>query len=111
MSLFLDQALNPKEAIHNVYDLPSIEPALRYLHAAAGFPTKSTRLKAIHKNSYITWPHITVKNVNKYFPESEETQQGHMRGQRQNVRYTKVKTKTLDVTKEDETEQTMGKKE
>jgi hypothetical protein len=25
------------EYIHNVYELPSIEPTIRYLHAAAGF--------------------------------------------------------------------------
>ena len=30
------------EAIHNVYELPGIEGAVRYLHAAAGFPTKDT---------------------------------------------------------------------
>ena len=34
-----------------------------------------------------------------------------MRGQRQNVRSTKVKAKTLEVTKEDEEEQIMGQKE
>jgi hypothetical protein len=26
-----------QEYIHNVYELPSIEPTIRYLHAAAGF--------------------------------------------------------------------------
>ena len=33
---------SPAEAINNVYELPSIEPAIRYLHGAAGFPTKAT---------------------------------------------------------------------
>ena len=36
------------------------------------------------------------KNVNKYFPESEETQNGHMQNQRQRVRSTKVKIKIED---------------
>jgi hypothetical protein len=36
-----------QEYIHNVYELPSIEPAIRYLHAAAGFPVEETWLKAI----------------------------------------------------------------
>ena len=48
-------------------------------------------MKAIHNGSYLTWPLITVENVNKFFPESDETQQGHMRGQRQGVSSTKPK--------------------
>eukprot|EP00804_Cyclotella_cryptica_P010211 CCRYP_013825-RA/>CCRYP_013825-RA protein AED:0.46 eAED:0.17 QI:0/0/0/0.57/1/1/7/0/869 len=66
-----------------------IEQSIRYLHAAAGFPTKSTWLAAIRKGNYSTWPLITVKNVHKHFPQSEETQQGHMRNQRQGTRSTK----------------------
>jgi hypothetical protein len=31
-----------RKYIHNVYKLPSLEPTVRYLHAAAGFPQKST---------------------------------------------------------------------
>ena len=93
LNILLDQRPDPREAINNVYDMPSIEPAIRYLHAAAGFPTKSTWLKAIRNDNYMSWPLITVKNVNKFFPESEETQQGHMKCQRQGVRSTKVKVK------------------
>eukprot|EP00804_Cyclotella_cryptica_P012341 CCRYP_018201-RA/>CCRYP_018201-RA protein AED:0.66 eAED:0.37 QI:0/0/0/0.25/0/0/4/0/691 len=37
--------------ILNVYELPSIEQSIRYLHAAAGFPTKSTWLAAIRKGT------------------------------------------------------------
>ena len=35
---------------------------------------------------------VTVENVNKYFPEPEETQKGHMNHQRQGVRSTKPKS-------------------
>ena len=87
----LDGAPSTSEGIHHVYNLPSIKPATRYLHAAAGFPTKRTWLKAICNGSYLIWPLITVKNVNKCFPESDKTQQGHMRGQHQGVRSTKCK--------------------
>ena len=73
----------PTHAINHVYELPSVESVIRYLHGAAGFPTKSTWLKAIRKRNFLFWPLINVKNVNKYFPESEETQPGHMRSQRQ----------------------------
>ena len=37
----------PEDSLHNVYEIPSIKQAVRYLHAAAGFPVKSTWLKAI----------------------------------------------------------------
>jgi hypothetical protein len=36
-----------REYIHNMYELSSIEPTIRYLHAAAGFPMEETWLKAI----------------------------------------------------------------
>ena len=74
-----------QEYLHNVYELPSVEPTIRYLHGAAGFPTKASWLKAIRKGNYLSWPLINAKNVAKYFPESKETQKGHMHGQRQGV--------------------------
>ena len=64
----------PEEVINNVYELPNIEPAIRYLHIAAGFPTKATWLKAIRKVSYLSWPLVNVKNVSKYFPDSDKIQ-------------------------------------
>ena len=59
------------DVINNVYELPSIGHAVRYLHAAAGFPTKETWIKAIRKGNYLSWPLINVKNVSKHLPESE----------------------------------------
>ena len=46
----------PCEAINHTYELPSVEPAIRYLHAAAGFPTKATWLKAIRNGKFLSWP-------------------------------------------------------
>ena len=34
--------IKEEESISNVYELPSLEQTIRYLHAAAGFPTKTT---------------------------------------------------------------------
>ena len=96
ISVFMNNSLPNKETINHVYELPSIEPAIRYLHGAAGFPTKRTWLQAIRKGNYLSWPLVSVKNVNKFFPESEETQKGHMRGQRQGVRSTKPATEKED---------------
>ncbi len=84
--------------IHNIYELPSIEPAIRYLHAAAGFPTKESWLRAIRQGNYNSWPLINVKNVARHFPESEETQKGNMCRQRQGVHSTKTKRWDTDVT-------------
>ena len=81
------------DTIGNVYELPSIEQNIRYLHAAAISPTKTTWLKATRKRNYNTWPLITVNNVNKNVPEPEETQQGHMRSQLQGLTSNKVKIK------------------
>ena len=70
--------LSAAEAIHNVYKLASIDRTIQYLHAAAGLPSKAMLIKSIRNKNYLTWPLIVVKNVNKHFPESEETQKGHM---------------------------------
>eukprot|EP00804_Cyclotella_cryptica_P005331 CCRYP_020409-RA/>CCRYP_020409-RA protein AED:0.39 eAED:0.39 QI:0/-1/0/1/-1/1/1/0/334 len=84
-----------KHTILNVYKLPSIEQTIRYLHAAAGYPTKNTWLTAIRHGNYSTWPLITIKNVNKHFPQSEETQQGHMKNQCQGIRSTKQRVQPI----------------
>ena len=65
-------------------------PALskRYLHMAAGHPPEDTWVKAVGRGNYNLWLLINTKNVRKYFPESEETQLGHMQGQRQGVQST-----------------------
>ena len=89
---------NSTEVINNVYELPSIARAVRYLHGAIGFPTEATWLAAIRNGNFLTWPLITVKNVNKHFPESEETQIGHQRNQRQGVRPTNRKSSSTPAT-------------
>jgi hypothetical protein len=74
-----------QEYLHNVYELPSVEPTIWYLHGTAGFPTKASWLKDIRKGYYLSRSLINVENAAKYFPESKETQKGHMRSQRQGV--------------------------
>ena len=92
-----------------MYSLPSIPHTIRYLHAAAGFPTKDSWMKAINNGHYQSWPGLTPENVSKHFPESIETQKGHMKKQRQNVRSTKVKMPTETVTEETELTRTLAK--
>ncbi len=93
------QTKKKDEAAANVYSLPSITQTIKYLHAATGFPTKDSWIKAIKNGNYRTWPGLTVENVKKHFPHSIETHKGHMKKQWQNVRSTK---QVVEVPSEDE---------
>ena len=42
IEVFKKDRPSPSEAINNVYEFPSIDPEIRYLHGAADFPTKAT---------------------------------------------------------------------
>ncbi len=79
-----------KEKANHVYSIPSTEGKIRFLHLAAGFPTKETCLKAIEAGNYLTWPGVTAKTVNRHFPKLDEMTKGHMKKQSQNVRSTKI---------------------
>ena len=85
----VSQELDVEQA-NNVYELPSTSEVVRFLHAALGFPTKATLLAAARKGNLVTFPGMTVENISRFFPESDETQKGHMRQTRQGVRSTKI---------------------
>jgi hypothetical protein len=68
-----------------------MEQSIRYLHAAAGYPPEETWTNTIKADNCNTWPGLTVTAVRCHFPESDKTQKGHMKKQRQNVRSTKIK--------------------
>ena len=70
---------------YSAYDLPSVEALIRYFHAAAGYPVRSTWLKAIGAGSYSTWPGLTLANATKYFPSATATILGHLVQKRQGV--------------------------
>ena len=76
MNIFTQETAHPPQTdtINHFYDLPSIGRVVQYLHAAAGFPTKVTWIKAIRNRNYLSWPLINIQNVSKHFPESEKTQ-------------------------------------
>jgi hypothetical protein len=79
-----------KEQAHQAYNLPLISKMVRYLHAAAGFPVEEMWIKAIKVGNFNTWPTITPSTVQRNFPESDETQKGHMKRQCQGVQSTRV---------------------
>jgi hypothetical protein len=74
-----------------IFDLPNTCQSLMYFHAVAGFPVKETFLDAVRAGNYATWPGLMTALIAKHFPDSEETQKGHMKGQRKGVRSTRVK--------------------
>ena len=45
------------------YDLPSTARLIKYLHATAGSPAKSTWMKAVQAGNYKSWSGITRNNV------------------------------------------------
>ena len=92
-----------QERTLSIYTLPSTKDVITYLHAALGFPTKETLLAATRAGFLTSWPGMTVTAINKHFPESIETQKGHMKHQRQGVRSTKVPQLQPGVTEQERT--------
>jgi hypothetical protein len=50
-----------QDMVNSVYELPSTEQVIAWYHAAAGYPTKSTWIKAIDAGFFATWPMLTSK--------------------------------------------------
>ena len=44
---------------NSVYDLPSTEQAIKWMHAVCGYPVKSTWLAAVQAGNYTGWPLLT----------------------------------------------------
>jgi hypothetical protein len=84
------EEFEPHEFVNSVYELPNTEQVVAWYHAAAGYPTKASWIKAIDAGFYATWPMLTAKAVRKHFPESDETAKGHMRRVKSGVRSTKA---------------------
>jgi hypothetical protein len=76
-----------------IFDLPNTRHSLLYYHALVGFPMKETFLDAIQVGNYATWPSLTTTLIAKRFPDSEETQKGHIKGQQKGIQSTKVREK------------------
>jgi hypothetical protein len=79
----------PPETLNVIFDLPSARKTFLWYHASAGFPTKETFVDAVRKGNYATWPKLTKTLINRYFPDSDETIKGHLKGQRQGICSTK----------------------
>lgn len=82
------QGPETREAIHNMYKLPSTEYADKLLTDCCWISIKGNA--AMKAGNYATWLIITVKNINEFFPESAKTQKGHMRQAKEGVQSTKT---------------------
>ena len=71
-TILLNQT-DPGKPINSFYEIPITEQVIQYLHACDGSTTKEIRLKAIGRDNYTTWPGLTIKDDNKYYPKLEET--------------------------------------
>jgi hypothetical protein len=69
---------------------------IKFLHAAAFSPVKSTWITAIKRGYFTTWPGLTTAAVNKQHPQTTATVKGHLDQTRQNLRSTKPKTQECD---------------
>ena len=59
-------------------DLPRVADLIRYFHVMAGFPVRSTWLKAIGSGKYSSWPGLNLTNATKYCPSTEATIMGNL---------------------------------
>ena len=75
---------------YSAYDLPSVEALVRYFHAAAGFPFRTTWLKAIKVGNYRTCPGLTLANSTEYCLSADEKIKGHIVQSRQGVQFKKT---------------------
>ena len=73
------EAIN--QASNNILELPTINLCIAYLYATLSFPTKCTWLAAICHGNFVRWSIITIKNINKYYPETKEMLKGHLNQQ------------------------------
>ena len=79
------------ERENTIFELPSTSQTILYHHTSAGFPVKETFLNAVRAGNYATWSGLTVAALHKYFPNSDETLKGQMKGRRQGILSTKQK--------------------
>ena len=47
---------------NSVYDLPSIEQAIKWMHAVCRYPVETTWSKAAKAGNFVGWPLLTEKN-------------------------------------------------
>ncbi len=81
----ISPGLDVAETAMSVYELPSTKEVVRFLHATLGHPVMATLLTVAQHGNLVTFPGMTPQNISRHFPESDETQKGHMKQTKQGV--------------------------
>ena len=81
---------------NSIYDLPTKEEYIKWIHTVCGYPVKSTWIKAIKAGNFTGWTMINQRNIAKYYPETTETPKGHMNQTMENFRSTNQKATPLE---------------
>ena len=100
------------EVAHNVYELPTLGQGIKWMHAVCGYPAKDTWIKAIRAGNFVGWPLLTVENVHRHYPETDETPMGRLDAERAGTRSTKKKFQSvpLPTASEEDLKPLLGKK-
>jgi hypothetical protein len=80
------------KTINVIFDLPRSHKTFLWCHTSAGFPPKETFIDAVRNGNYATWPKLLAALINQYYPDSDTTVKGHLKGQCQGIQSTKQKT-------------------
>ena len=62
---------------NSIYNLPTTEEAIKWIHIVCGYPVNLTSLKAIKAGNFTEWPILNERNVANLYPETKETPKGH----------------------------------
>ncbi|KAL7518402.1 hypothetical protein ACHAWX_003824 [Stephanocyclus meneghinianus] len=96
----ISPALDAAEPAMNAYELPTTKEVVRFLHAALRFPKKAIFLTATGNGNLVNFPGLTIENILKHFPESDETAKGHTKQSNQGMRSTRVNDEDIPEVKQ-----------
>ena len=82
------------------------------MHAVCGYPAKDTWIKAIRAGNFVGWPLLTVENVHRHYPETDETPMRCLDAERAGKRSTRKKFQStpLPTATEEDLKSLLGKK-
>ena len=70
--------IEPPATATNAYDITRTAQQLAFLHVSAGYPTRTTFLRAIQHNYFFGWPHLTLPQATQLLQKPVHIAHGHM---------------------------------
>ena len=87
---------SPTGIAANAYNITWTTHQLAFLHASTGYTTRSTFLRAIFRNYFIGWPHLTLARAKHHFQKSIHTAKGHIHMIKKYICSTQLLSKNVD---------------